>query len=98
VLVGCSLVSGNARALNCPDAKSWAISPSIIGNWGGESTRLANLFLTFNIVSVTDFLANQRGGEADWSRVRGNGDFDLIKAELAPGHAVRLLEVASALE
>jgi porin len=75
-LVGCFSVLGQAQALNDPD---------MFGDWHGERTRLANLGLTFNFVSVNDFLVNQRGGDANWSRVRLTADFDFGKAELLQG-------------
>jgi carbohydrate-selective porin OprB len=57
----------------------------MFGDWGGTRNGLANLGLTFNFISVNDFLVNQRGGDANWSRVRGTADFDFGKAELVPG-------------
>jgi carbohydrate-selective porin OprB len=65
--------------------QSWLNQPYIFGDWGGTRNRLANLGLTFNFISVNDFLVNQRGGDANWSRVRGTADFDFGKAELVPG-------------
>lgn len=85
VLSGCFSISGHAQALNEPDAKSWANSPYMFDGWGGERARLANLGLTFNFVSVNDFLVNQGGGDANWTRVRGTADFDFGKAELIHG-------------
>ncbi len=85
VLIGCFSVSGHAQALNDPDAESWANSPYLFGDWGGERTKLANLGLTFTFTSVNDFLVNQNGDDTNWSRVRGTADFDFGKAELVPG-------------
>jgi carbohydrate-selective porin OprB len=83
--VGYFSVSGHAQGIDDPDVKSWTSSPYMFGDWGGERSRLANLGLTFNFISVNDFLVNQRGGDANWSRVRGTADFDFGKAELVPG-------------
>lgn len=85
IFIGCFSGSGYAQALNESDAASWANSPYMFGDWGGTRSTLANLGLTFSFVSVNDFLVNQRGGDANWSRVRGTADFDFGKAELVPG-------------
>lgn len=85
VLIGCFSVLGHAQAPNDPDTTSWVNSPYLFGDWGGERGGLANLGLTFNFISVNDFLVNDSGRDANWSRVRGTADFDFGKAELIPG-------------
>lgn len=85
VVIGCVSVPGHAQEFNESDAESWVNSPYMLGDWGGTRNTLANLGLTFNFISVNDFLVNQRGGDANWSRVRGTADFDFGKAELVPG-------------
>jgi carbohydrate-selective porin OprB len=57
----------------------------MLGGWAGERNRLAKLGLTFNFVSVNDFLVDQKGDDANWGRVRGTADFDFGKAELVRG-------------
>ena len=84
-LIGCFSVSGYAQLLSNPDGESWLTSPYLFGDWGGERTKLANLGLTFSFISVNDFLVDQKGSDANWSRVRGTADFDFGKAELMPG-------------
>jgi carbohydrate-selective porin OprB len=83
--IGGFLVPSDAQDVNNADIKSWANSPYMFGDWGGERTRLANLGLTFNFTSVNDFLVDQKGADANWSRVRGTVDFDFGKADLVPG-------------
>ncbi len=83
-LIGCFSVLGHAQALNDPEGP-WPNRPYLFGDWGGERTRLADQGLTFSFISVNDFLVNQRGGDANWSRVRATADFDFGKAELVPG-------------
>src|SRR5579871_3918773 len=85
VLIGCFSLLSHAQALDGPDAEPWPNSPYLFGDWGGERTRLANLGLTVDFISVNDFLVDQRGGDANWSRVRGTADFDFGKADLVPG-------------
>lgn len=83
-LIGCFSGFGHSQTLNDPEGP-WPDRPYVFGDWGGERTRLADLGLTFSFISVNDFLVNQRGGDANWSRVRGTADFDFGKAELVPG-------------
>jgi carbohydrate-selective porin OprB len=64
---------------------SWANSPHMLGNWGGERTALERTGIVFNMISVNDFLADTRGDEANWSRVRETLDIDFGKAELVQG-------------
>jgi len=86
VLAGSFAVVGQAQPANdSGNAHAWVNSPYMFGDWGGERTRLANLGLIFNFISVNDFLVNDRGRDANWSRVRGTADFDFGKAELVPG-------------
>jgi porin len=77
--------SGRAQTESNQPAQSWLNQPYMFGVWGGERTKLADLGLTFDFLSVNDFLVNQRGSGANWSRVRGTADFDFGKAELVPG-------------
>ena len=70
--------------LNDPEGP-WPNRPYLFGDWGGERTRLADEGLTFSFISVNDFLVNQRGGDANWSRVRGTADYDFGKADLVQG-------------
>jgi porin len=85
VIIACLSVSGHAQPSNDAGIESWTNSPYMFGDWDGERTKLANLGLTFSFISVNDFLVNQKGGDANWSRVRGTVDFDFGKAELVPG-------------
>src|SRR5580704_6384032 len=82
LFVACFSGSGHAQAPNDPDAKSWANSPYMLGDWGGERTKLQNLGITFNFVSVNDLLLDTREDVANWSRVRGTVDVDFGKADL----------------
>jgi porin len=59
--------------------------PYMFGDWGGVRTKLANKGITFSFVSVNDFLADTKGDEANWSRVRGTMDIDFGQMELVPG-------------
>lgn len=87
LLVGCLLVSasGHAQTVGGLDTQSWLNSPYMLGDWGGERTRLENRGVTFNFVSVNDLLINTQEQVANWSRVRGTVDVDFGKAELVPG-------------
>ena len=84
-LIGCSLISGQAQAPTDFDAKSWAGSPYMLGDWGGVRTKLENLGVTFNFISVNDLLVDTRSDLANWSRVRGTVDVDFGKADLVQG-------------
>jgi carbohydrate-selective porin OprB len=64
---------------------SWANSPYMLGDWGGERTALERSGIVFNVVSVNDFLADTRSDVANWGRVRGTLDIDFGKAELVQG-------------
>lgn len=57
----------------------------MFGDWGGTRTALAHSGITFNLISVNDFLVDTRSDTADWSRVRGTVDVDFGKLELIPG-------------
>jgi porin len=78
-------VSNYAQAPNDSDAKAWANSPYMLGDWGGERTWLANRGITFNFISVNDTLMDTQRDFANWSRVRGTVDIDFGKADLVPG-------------
>lgn len=84
-LIGCFSTLGYTQALNDRDGGWRPNSPYLFGDWGGERTKLANLGLTFNFILVNDFLVNQKGDDANWTRVRGTLDFDFGKAELVRG-------------
>jgi len=84
-LIGCFSAPGDAQGINDSDVKSWANSPYMFGDWDGERTRLANLGVSFNFISVNDLLLDTRSDVANWSRVRGTVDIDFGKADLVPG-------------
>jgi porin len=56
----------------------------LLGDWGGERSRLSEKGIRFDVFYVSDFLANPSGGlqqtQAGWNRVRGTIDinFDRI--------------------
>jgi porin len=85
LLLGCSLVAGHAQSSDESATASWANSPYLLGDWGGERTKLANEGVVFNVISVNDFLVDTRSDVANWSRVRGTLDIDFGKAELVQG-------------
>lgn len=84
-LLGCLSVSSRAQAANDSEAASWANSPYMLGDWGGERTNLANRGVTFNFISVNDLLLDTHSALTNWSRVRGTVDIDFGKADLVPG-------------
>lgn len=53
----------------------------VLGNWGGERSRLAERGVTFDFNYIADLLANPTGGkkqtDAGWGRFRGTIDVDL---------------------
>ena len=60
----------------------------LLGDWGGERTKLADKGVTFDIFYVGDFLANPTGGNSTtsaWNRVRGTVDIDFEKLAGAKG-------------
>src|SRR6202162_2777400 len=61
----------------------------MLGDWGGERTRLAEKGVTFDFHYVADLQANPRGGQkqtqAGWGRIRGTIDMDLGKLVGANG-------------
>jgi len=75
-------------AQNTADTSS-SISPQLqfssrqymLGDWGGERSRLAEQGVTFDFYYVADLLANPEGGEkqddAGWGRIRGTIDIDM---------------------
>jgi porin len=84
-VLACVASPGLAQTDGDSSLQSWLNQPYMFGDWGGARNTLANLGLTFNFISVNDFLVNQRGGDANWSRVRGTADFDFGKADLVRG-------------
>src|SRR5690242_14974086 len=51
----------------------------LLGDWGGERTKLEERGVNFDFFYVSDMLANVKGGtekEAAWNRVRGTMDLD----------------------
>jgi CheY-like chemotaxis protein len=84
-ILGCFAAIGQAQTDLRQPAQSWLDSPYIFGDWGGERTKLANMGITFSFISVNDFLADTKGDEANWSRVRGTMDIDFGQLELVPG-------------
>jgi porin len=85
ILTGCPLISIFAQESNDLVLNSWADSPYMFGDWGGERTKLANRGVALNLIYVDDFLADTKGALANWGRVRGTLDVDLGKAELVQG-------------
>jgi RNA polymerase sigma-70 factor, ECF subfamily len=61
----------------------------MLGDWGGERTRLAEKGVTFDFHYVADLEANPTGGQkqtqAGWGRIRGTIDMDLGKLVGANG-------------
>ncbi|HUB81622.1 MAG TPA: carbohydrate porin [Bryobacteraceae bacterium] len=57
----------------------------MLGDWGGERTKLANEGIVFNVISVNDLLIDTNSDLANWSRVRGTMDIDFGKADLVQG-------------
>jgi porin len=74
-----------AQQSNESAGKGWGTSPYLLGEWGGERTRLEHAGVVLNLIYVNDLLADTRGDLANWSRVRGTLDIDFGKAELARG-------------
>jgi len=84
-LICCFGVLGYAQPTSDQPLQSWLDGPYMLGDWGGERTKLANMGITFSLVSVNDFLADTKGDEANWSRVRGTMDVDFGRLELVQG-------------
>ena len=60
----------------------------LLGDWGGERTKLANKGVTFDFHYIADFLGNPTGGNTSagaWNRVRGTVDIDFGKLAGANG-------------
>lgn len=60
----------------------------LLGDWGGERTKLENKGVTFDFHYIADFLANPSGGNssaAAWNRVRGTLNIDFGKLASAKG-------------
>jgi porin len=60
----------------------------LLGDWGGERSKLADEGVTFDLFYVSDFLANPTGGKSGtsaWNRVRGTVDIDFGKLARAKG-------------
>jgi carbohydrate-selective porin OprB len=78
-----------AALLNCflvpMNAQESGANSYLLGDWGGERTRLQNAGVVLNIFYVNDLLTDTRGDLANWSRVRGTLDIDFGKAELVRG-------------
>jgi len=77
--------NGHSQAASDQPALSWLQAPCMFGDWGGEQTKLQRKGVTFSFLPVNDFLADGRGDQANWSRVRGTMDVDSGQAELVPG-------------
>ena len=84
-LIVCFAMIGTAQTDSSNRARSKFDSPYMFGDWGGERTSLANEGITFTLLSVNDFLVNDQGNAANWSRVRGTMDVDFGRTELVPG-------------
>ena len=85
VLFNSLLVSMEAQESGVTGANSWTNSPYLLGDWGGERTKLENAGVVLNLFYVNDLLMDTPGALANWSRVRGTLDIDFGKAELARG-------------
>lgn len=63
--------------------------PYLLGDWGGERSKLEDRGVKFNFYYVADLLANPTGGERQsetgWGRIRGTVDMDLGKLVGAKG-------------
>jgi porin len=60
----------------------------LLGDWGGERTKLADEGVTFDLIYIADFLGNPTGGNTSagaWNRVRGTMDIDFGKLAGAKG-------------
>src|SRR6516225_11186799 len=70
-----------------PDASGSSFeNPSrqyLLGDWGGERTKLAEKGITFDFFYISDMQANPSGGlqqtQAGWERIRGTVDIDFDK-------------------
>ncbi|PYX83569.1 MAG: hypothetical protein DMG70_09845 [Acidobacteria bacterium] len=62
-------------------AQRIADNQNLLGDWGGERSRLAGKGVNFEFYYVSDFLGNPSGGRnpgfTDWGRIRGTVDVDL---------------------
>lgn len=85
IMLFCLAVSGHAQTDTKSQTQSWLAQPYMLGDWGGERTRLKDKGVSFSFLSVNDFLADTKGDAANWSRVRGTLDIDFGRAELVPG-------------
>jgi porin len=81
----CVATPAHAQTTGESPSTSWANSPYMLGDWGGERTALEHSGIVFNFVSVNDLLVDARSDVANWSRVRGTLDIDFGKAELVQG-------------
>ncbi len=84
-MMDCFAALGYAQATTDQSVQSWLDGPYMLGDWGGERTKLANMGIKFSFISVNDFLADTKGDEANWSRVRGTMDIDFGQLELVQG-------------
>jgi carbohydrate-selective porin OprB len=70
-----------------PDASGSSLENSsrqyLLGDWGGERTKLAEKGITFDFFYISDMQANPSGGlqqtQAGWERIRGTVDIDFDK-------------------
>src|SRR5580658_10242216 len=81
----CVTTPAHAQTTGDPTSTSWANSPYMLGDWGGERSALDRSGIVFNFISVNDLLVDTRSDVANWSRVRGTLDIDFGKAELVQG-------------
>ncbi len=84
-VIGCFAALGYAQPASDQPVQAWLDGPHMLGDWGGERTKLENMGIDFSFISVNDFLADGKGSEANWSRVRGTMDIDFGRLELVPG-------------
>lgn len=74
---------------NTPAGFHFSSLQYLLGDWGGERSKLEEHGVKFNFFYVADLLANPTGGlkqsEAGWGRIRGTVDMDLGKLVGANG-------------
>ena len=51
-LICCFGVLGYAQPTSDQPLQSWLDGPYLLGDWGGERTKLANMGITFSLISV----------------------------------------------
>lgn len=73
----------SSGALSTTELSFWNEQNYLLGDWGGERSRLSAKGINFDFYYVSDFLGNPSGGRdqafTDWGRIRGTVDVDLGK-------------------